>query len=459
MKFLAKLVILCSLMACAPVLCPPAEATVSTTAPRNDYVGTGATATYSYTFKIFAATDLRVTTRTTANVETTLTYPTDYTVTGVGSSAGGTIVLTAGNLTTDYALTIRFDRTPRQSTDLRNQGSFFPQTHEDKFDELTRYSQQLEDAVDRSLHLPETEVGTAAKTTLPVAADRASKYLAFDADGEPVVTDGGFSTPVVTAFAETLLDDSTAAAARTTLGAVADTSGAMTDRLTISGDASTVLKVPGLFLNTTHATEKRGFIQFQKSGTTKWTIATDFDAANGTNSFTLNDAEAALNRLQIEADGTVKIYKILSLLEGAMKFPATQNASADANTLDDYEEGSWTPSVGGNATYTTQTGRYVKIGGQVTVWGTLVINAIGTGSTTVISGLPFAVKAGTVTAVGSAYALLSASNIVSAVAVAVSGGSTVSLGTLTAAAASMSFVNAVFANSTSVFFTLTYPAD
>lgn len=220
MKFLAKLLILCSLLACAPGLCPPAEATVSTTAPRNDYVGNGATATYSYTFKIFAATDLRVTTRTTANVETTLTYPTDYTVTGVGNSAGGTIVLTAGNLTTGYALTIRFDRTPRQSTDLRNQGSFLPQTHEDKFDELTRYSQQIEDVVDRSLHLPETEVGTAAKTTLPVAADRASKYLAFDADGKPVASAGGFSTPVVTAFAATLLDDTTAPAARTTLGAV-----------------------------------------------------------------------------------------------------------------------------------------------------------------------------------------------------------------------------------------------
>lgn len=231
MKCFAKLVLLCSLLACTPVLCPPAEATVSTTAPRNDYVGTGATATYSYTFKIFAATDLRVTTRTTANVETTLTYPTDYTVTGVGSTSGGTIVLTAGNLTSGYALTIRFDRTPRQSTDLRNQGSFFPQTHEDKFDELTRYSQQLEDVVDRSLHLPETEVGTAAKTTLPVAADRASKYLAFDADGEPVATDGGFSTPVVTAFAETLLDDSTAAAAAATLAVLPLSGGTLTGGL------------------------------------------------------------------------------------------------------------------------------------------------------------------------------------------------------------------------------------
>lgn len=203
----------------------PAQATVSTTAPRNDYVGNGATATYSYTFKIFAATDLRVTTRTTAGVETRLAYPTDYTVTGVGNKNGGTITLTAGALTTDYALTIRFDRTPRQSTDLRNQGSFFAETHEEKFDELTRYAQQLDDVVDRSLHLPETEAGTEAATTLPVAADRASKFLAWDGDGNPIAAAGTSAdlTPV-SSFINTLLDDANAAAARQTL--LLDTHGA-----------------------------------------------------------------------------------------------------------------------------------------------------------------------------------------------------------------------------------------
>lgn len=209
------------------------QATVSTTAPRNDYVGTGATATYSYTFRIFAATDLRVTTRNTAGVETTLTYPTDYTVTGVNRASGGTIVLTAGNLTTDYALTIRFDRTPRQSTDLRNQGSFLPQTHEDKFDELTRYSQQLEDVVDRSLHLPETEVGTAAATTLPAADERASKFLSFDASGNVVMAAGtSANLGPVSSYIDTLLDDTTALAAATTLQVLPTSGGTLTGPVT-----------------------------------------------------------------------------------------------------------------------------------------------------------------------------------------------------------------------------------
>ena len=53
-------------------------------------------------------------------------------------------------------------------------------------------------------------------------------------------------------------------------------------------------------------------------------------------------------------------------------FPATQSASTDANTLDDYEEGTWTPTViatgGGTATYSAQSGYYIKIGSLVSVW-------------------------------------------------------------------------------------------
>ena len=240
MKCMAKLVLLCLVLACAPVFSPTAEATVSMTAPRNDYIGTNSTAVYSYTFKIFAATDLRVTTRNTSNVETALVYATDYTVTGVGKAAGGTITLTAGNLATGYALTIRFDRTPRQSTDLRNQGSFFPETHETKFDELTRYSQQIEDVVDRSLHLPETEVGTAAATTLPVAAARASKFMAWDGSGNPIAAAGtSASLTPVSSYINTLLDDADAAAARATLDGPSNAEAILDTLIDAKGDMIT----------------------------------------------------------------------------------------------------------------------------------------------------------------------------------------------------------------------------
>ncbi|MSX44187.1 MAG: hypothetical protein F2774_08185 [Actinobacteria bacterium] len=73
-------------------------------------------------------------------------------------------------------------------------------------------------------------------------------------------------------------------------------------------------------------------------------------------------------------------------------FPATQSASSDANTLDDYEEGTWTPSVGGTATYTGRWGTYTKVGNLVTIMFNIGVNVLGTGSTTFISGLPFAIN-------------------------------------------------------------------
>jgi len=75
-------------------------------------------------------------------------------------------------------------------------------------------------------------------------------------------------------------------------------------------------------------------------------------------------------------------------------FPATASASSNANTLDDYEEGTWTPTVGGTATYSTQAGSYTKVGRLVTVTFNITISVLGTGSATTVEGLPFAAVGG-----------------------------------------------------------------
>lgn len=59
------------------------------------------------------------------------------------------------------------------------------------------------------------------------------------------------------------------------------------------------------------------------------------------------------------------------------------------NFIPPYEEGVWTPSVGGTATYNEQIGRYTKIGRVCFIYFDIEIGAIGTGSTTRIDGLPF----------------------------------------------------------------------
>ena len=63
--------------------------------------------------------------------------------------------------------------------------------------------------------------------------------------------------------------------------------------------------------------------------------------------------------------------------------------TAAANALDDYEEGTWTPTVGGTATYSVQKGSYTKIGKIVFIYGEMLISSIGTGTTNFLSGLPF----------------------------------------------------------------------
>jgi hypothetical protein len=55
----------------------------------------------------------------------------------------------------------------------------------------------------------------------------------------------------------------------------------------------------------------------------------------------------------------------------------------------DYEEGTWTPSLGGSTTYNARTGNYIKIGNLVYARFNLNILAIGSGSTTAVTGLPF----------------------------------------------------------------------
>jgi hypothetical protein len=74
-------------------------------------------------------------------------------------------------------------------------------------------------------------------------------------------------------------------------------------------------------------------------------------------------------------------------------FPATQSASSNANTLDDYEEGTWTPTVlysGTNTpTYSNQFGTYTKIGRLVTVQLYLNWNENGSTGNVTFEGLPF----------------------------------------------------------------------
>jgi hypothetical protein len=86
---------------------------------------------------------------------------------------------------------------------------------------------------------------------------------------------------------------------------------------------------------------------------------------------------------------------LLNLPFGQIQFPATQNSSANANTLDDYEEGTWTPTItfGGASvglTYSTRDCSYQKIGNRVRITGYIFLSNKGSSTGTAkLNGLPF----------------------------------------------------------------------
>lgn len=124
-----------------------------------------------------------------------------------------------------------------------------------------------------------------------------------------------------------------------------------------------------------------------------WTnLATDFTKVMGVYPSAVIGVVGQTHDARLGNVGALRV-DLSAATGGQVSFPVTQNPSADPNTLDDYAQGTFTPNIGGTATYTTQLGRFVKIGNMVYVQGRLVINVLGTGSTSTISGLPYAASA------------------------------------------------------------------
>jgi hypothetical protein len=96
----------------------------------------------------------------------------------------------------------------------------------------------------------------------------------------------------------------------------------------------------------------------------------------------------------LQTIGTISVGNATPSTSGVgITFPATQSASSNANTLDDYEEGTWTPtltSYSGSVTAYTSQGSYVKIGRIVFATVYAVVSNAGTASGAyIISNLPF----------------------------------------------------------------------
>ena len=146
------------------------------------------------------------------------------------------------------------------------------------------------------------------------------------------------------------------------------------------------------------------YILAQEDGSSSYGASIQFGVSNGSS----NAAEV----LRILSNGNLKLQKNMSVggatvtTSGAgITFPATQSASTDANTLDDYEEGTWTPvltpSTSGTITITSPTNSmvYTKVGRVVTISGNITIASVSAPIGDLrLTGLPF--SAGSLTSGG-----------------------------------------------------------
>lgn len=109
------------------------------------------------------------------------------------------------------------------------------------------------------------------------------------------------------------------------------------------------------------------------AGDTSGTVTLAAPAVAGTTTLTLPSTSGTLSLTASPTFTGQATIPTINLTGGQITFPATQSASSDANTLDDYEEGTWTPTIVGSTSGSATIGalnaaRYIKIGKQVTIW-------------------------------------------------------------------------------------------
>jgi hypothetical protein len=134
------------------------------------------------------------------------------------------------------------------------------------------------------------------------------------------------------------------------------------------------------------------------SGDTSGAITLSAPAVAGTNTLSLPAQTATIATLTTPSFATtIGVGGATASASGSgISFPATQSSSSDANTLDDYEEGTWTPTDGSGAglSFTVYDATYTKIGKVVMFEVSIFYPTTVSSASTKISGLPFTCASG-----------------------------------------------------------------
>lgn len=332
----------------------------------------GGETSLAFDFPIFSSSYITII-RTRAAVDTTLALTTDYTI-GAGSisqEAGGTATLLVAATAGDV-YTLLLDVPESRVTDFSVAGDFLADTLNLELDLITQQNQQLRRDIDKSIAFAETSTSTAI-----MPEPSASKIIGWNSAGTDLTnyTVNSAAYLSVSSFIETLLDDTTASAALTTLGVstfaktILDdtTAGAALTTLGVSAFAQTILD------DTTAAAAKVTL------GVLPQTLA----SASGAASIELaEDTDNGAHKITLAAPASLAADR-------AVTFPDVAGTVAliTANTL--AASGSMTLSNGliikwGNWTSHGTTGNTVAVafsGSFATLYG-IVFGASGTTATT-----------------------------------------------------------------------------
>jgi hypothetical protein len=164
--------------------------TVSTTSIKNSAAGNGSTTAFSFTFKVFASSEVKVYVRTDSTGAETLkaegTGSANYSVSGVGSASGGTVTFVTAPASGETVV-IRRNTAQTQGTDYVENDPFAAEDHETALDKLTHIVQEVQEQLDRSIKASRTNTISSVEF-LDGATARANKLLAFDGSGDLSVT-------------------------------------------------------------------------------------------------------------------------------------------------------------------------------------------------------------------------------------------------------------------------------
>jgi hypothetical protein len=168
------------------------------------YTGNGVTTSFSFSFRILAATHLRVVITDLDGVDDDAD-PSEYSVTFDDEGGSITYPLVGAPLATGYKLTILRSVPKTQSTDIANAGAFYPQVHEDVFDKLTMLIQELAEENDRALRVSASDTTTDTENLAAQLLEAAS-----DATDAQTAAAASASAAAASAAAASALVDSVA---------------------------------------------------------------------------------------------------------------------------------------------------------------------------------------------------------------------------------------------------------